>query len=192
MKDVIQQRIESGERRQDILQYMIETTRAKSSDDRLRIDDIINDVILFLVAGSETSASSMGFLFVEMLRNPGAFKKLQQEIDSIELEDGQTLFHHSQVKSLPYLNASIDETLRMHPANPGGLPRKAVSDTVLGGKVRVPKNVSQTHLAYKLIFLLWLIHPISFNRLLYLQWVMLLRCTRTIGMSLRLSVQKGG
>jgi benzoate 4-monooxygenase len=94
----------------------------------------------------------MGFLFVEMLRNPGAFEKLQQEIDSIELEDGQTLFHHSQVKTLPYLNASIDETLRMHPANPGGLPRKAVSDTVLGGKVRVPKNVSQTHLAYKLTF----------------------------------------
>jgi hypothetical protein len=63
---------------------------------------------------------------------------------------------------------------------------------VLGGKVRVPKNVSQTHLAYKLTFSWWLIHLISLIRLLYLQWAMLLRCTRTIGMSLRLFVQKGG
>jgi cytochrome P450 len=144
MKEVIQKRIDSGEHRQDILQYLIDTLKAESADDRLNVDDIINEVVLFLIAGSETTSNTTGFLFLEMLRNPGAFEKLQREVEDINLEDGHVIFKHSQVKTLPYLNASIDEALRMHPANPGSMPRKVISDIVLGGKLFIPKDVGAT------------------------------------------------
>lgn len=144
MKEVIQKRIDSGEHRQDILQYLIDTLKAESADDRLNVDDIINEVVLFLIAGSETTSNTTGFLFLEMLRNPEAFEKLQREVEDINLEDGHVIYKHSQVKTLAYLNASIDEALRMHPANPGGMPRKVISDIVLGGKLFIPKDVGAT------------------------------------------------
>jgi cytochrome P450 len=142
VKDVIQKRIDSGEKRQDILEYLIGTLHTKSDDDRLQIEDIINEVVLFLIAGSETTSNTMGFLFIEMFKNPHVYERLRSEIDTIEMEEGQTILNNSQVKSLPYLNAVIEETLRFHPANPGGAPRRTVSDITLAGKHHIPKNVS--------------------------------------------------
>jgi cytochrome P450 len=142
MKDVIEKRINSGEKRQDILDYLIGTLDTKSEDDRLQLDDIINEVVLFLIAGSETTSNTMGFLFIEMFKNPHVYEKLRNEIDAIEMEEGKTMLMHNQIKSLPYLNAVIDETLRFHPANPGGAPRRTESDITLVGKHVVPKNVS--------------------------------------------------
>ncbi|KAI8575719.1 hypothetical protein K450DRAFT_260494 [Umbelopsis ramanniana AG] len=156
MKDVIQNRIDSGEKRQDILDFLIGTLYTKSEDDRLQIEDIINEVVLFLIAGSETTSNTMGFLFMEMFKNPHVYEELRNEIDAIEMEEGQTVLNNSQVKSLPYLNAVIEETLRFHPANPGGAPRRTVSDITLVGNHFVPKNttviamgmVAQTHPDY--------------------------------------------
>lgn len=142
MTDVIHKRIASGKKRQDILDHLIGTLDTKSEDDRLQLDDIINEVVLFLVAGSETTSNTMGFLFIEMFKNPHVYEELRKEIDAIEMEEGQTMLTHNQIKSLPYLNAVIDETLRFHPANPGGAPRRTVTDTMLLGKHLIPKDVS--------------------------------------------------
>ncbi|KAI9287121.1 cytochrome P450, partial [Umbelopsis sp. AD052] len=142
MKDVIQRRIDSGEKRQDILDYLIGTLNTKSEDDRLKIDDIINEVVLFLIAGSETTSNTMGFLFMEMLNNPHVYEKLRNEIDAIEMEEGQTMLQNNEVKALPYLNAVIEEALRLHPANPGGALRRTVNDITLVGKHHIPKNTT--------------------------------------------------
>lgn len=52
-------------------------------------------------------------------------------------------FHSDIICSLPYLNAVIDETLRLDPISVNGLERRADHDIVLGGKLLVPKGVSQ-------------------------------------------------
>lgn len=44
--------------------------------------------------------------------------------------------------SLPYLNAVIDETLRLDPISVNGMERRADRDIVLGGNLVVPKGVS--------------------------------------------------
>ena len=44
--------------------------------------------------------------------------------------------------SLPYLNAVIDETLRLDPISVNGMERRAEHDIVLGGEFVVPKGVS--------------------------------------------------
>ncbi|KAG2179111.1 hypothetical protein INT43_001961 [Umbelopsis isabellina] len=156
MTKVIEERITSGKRRQDILQILIDTQKAESVEDRLAIAEMINEVIIYLVAGSETSSNTIGFTIVELLKHPEAMAKLRQEIDDLEFEDEKTLFQHSQLKALPYLNAVISETMRLYPVATAGLQRKTYTDITLAGKLAVPENTtfvcnmfaSQTHPDY--------------------------------------------
>lgn len=73
----------------------------------------------------------------ELLLNPEALSKAQLELE-------QTIGNRSQVEEsdisdLPYLQAIIKETLRLHPPTPLLLPRKASADIKLSG-FTVPKD----------------------------------------------------
>ncbi|ORX46274.1 cytochrome P450 [Hesseltinella vesiculosa] len=154
MMNVIRERSESGTRRNDILQILLDTKDASDPNDRLSDISIITETILFLIAGSETTSNTMGFAILELLRNPSALKCLQAEVDGLELPD-DGVFRHDQVKSLPYLNAVINETLRLDAIAASGIERIADRDVVLGGTIFVPKgtmviaNVYDAHLNEK-------------------------------------------
>ena len=81
-------------------------------------------------AGSETTAISLAAVFYFLLRNTRCLNLLLKEIDGAVAsgklearEDGLTSWSESQ--SLPYLDACIKETFRMHPA--AGLPLERVT-----------------------------------------------------------------
>ena len=80
-------------------------------------------------AGSETTAISLSAVFYYLLRNPACLERLRAEIDDAaksgafsDNEDGIVTFSESQ--KLKYLDASIKEAFRMHPA--GGLPLERI------------------------------------------------------------------
>ncbi|CDH57423.1 p450 monooxygenase [Lichtheimia corymbifera JMRC:FSU:9682] len=141
MKKIIMERLKGGEeaRRNDILQILIDSQQAHHADDRLTADTIARETVLFLVAGSETTSNTTGFAFVELLKHPEIMEKLRAEIDAIPVKDDQNLTHE-QLKHLPYLNAVINETLRMNTIVSAGVERIAPKDVVLGGKQFVPKG----------------------------------------------------
>ncbi|KAG2216004.1 hypothetical protein INT46_007064 [Mucor plumbeus] len=147
MIGVIQNRLQSSKeagdkQRKDILQFLINVQQAADADDTLTIDSIISETTLFLIAGSETTSNSIGFVFINLMRNPKNLKKLYKELDTIEFEQGQIVFHHEQLKHLPYLNAVINETLRVDSIAAAGLMRRAPKDTVLDGRIFVPKDTT--------------------------------------------------
>lgn len=143
MNEIILERIEGGDaaRRQDVLQILIDSHSAKNSEDRLTAKAIAGETVMYLVAGSETTGNSLGFAMIRLLENPHVMDCLRAEIDAIPLEPGQKLFRHEQLKNLPYLTAVIQETLRMDPVAAGGIERVAQQDTVLAGRLFVPKGV---------------------------------------------------
>lgn len=144
MKKIIAERLAGGEkaRRNDILQILIDTQQANDPEERLSDGSIAQETVLVLIAGSETTSNTTGFAFIELMKNPEMFAKLRQEIDAVEFEDGQKLFTHEQLKNLPYLNAVINETLRLDAISAGGLERMPDQDIVLDGRLFVPKGVS--------------------------------------------------
>ena len=74
------------------------------------------------IAGSDTTASSVTFALLLLLENPSKLKKLIEELDDAfpYRNDQVTL---SKTQELPYLNAVINEALRVKPvAVGGGLP----------------------------------------------------------------------
>ncbi|KAG0169201.1 hypothetical protein DFQ28_003911 [Apophysomyces sp. BC1034] len=146
LQSVIANRV-AGKARDDILQILINSQNAENVEDQLNSDEIINEVMLFLVAGSETTANTTGFVIIELLKHPHVFEKLRAEIDEIPLPEGE-IFAHDQLKDLPYLNAVISETMRYDPILGTGLERITTTDTILGDSLPVPKGIVITSNIY--------------------------------------------
>lgn len=68
-------------------------------------------------AGSETTASLLAGLTHWLLKTPDVFEKLKREIRTLESADDLV---HENFAKMPYLNACIDEGLRIFPPVPGG------------------------------------------------------------------------
>lgn len=74
----------------------------------------------------------------ELLRNPEKMVRAQSEIRQVIGENG--VVQESDIPRLPYLQAILKETLRLHPAAPL-IPRKSESDVHIFGFL-IPENAS--------------------------------------------------
>ncbi|XP_078698204.1 cytochrome P450 2J1-like [Branchiostoma floridae x Branchiostoma belcheri] len=91
---------------------------------------------LFL-AGTETTASTLNWALLYMLRHPDVQEKVQQEISSTIGQDvTPSVSHRSQ---LPYTEAVITEVMRINPIAPIGAPHSTSNATTLF-EYDVPKN----------------------------------------------------
>lgn len=88
-------------------------------------------------AGSETTSISIEWGFTELLRNPSVLSKVREEIDRVVGQDRKV--EESDMDNLPYLQAVVKETLRLHPALPLLLPRNTMEDTNYMGYL-IPKD----------------------------------------------------
>jgi cytochrome P450 len=83
-----------------------------------------------IFAGSETTAISLSSIFVHLLQNPHAYKKLMSELDEAALTGAiqprsNNCVSWSESQKLPYLDAVIQESFRLHPA-PGLILERVV------------------------------------------------------------------
>lgn len=69
----------------------------------------------------DTTSKTMEWAMAELLRNPMVLRKLQEELDRV-IGKGNTILE-SHISELPYLQAIVKETLRIHPTAPLLLPR---------------------------------------------------------------------
>ena len=74
-----------------------------------------------IFAGSETTAISLSAVFNNLLKNPRVYKKLMAELDEatktgIISDKLNNKVSWSETQKLPYLDACIQESLRVHPA----------------------------------------------------------------------------
>ncbi|KAH7380109.1 cytochrome P450 [Pyrenochaeta sp. MPI-SDFR-AT-0127] len=95
-------------------------------------DEMDANASLFMVAGTETTATSLSGLTNFLLTNPEKMKKLVDEIrGAFTSADDMTM---EQLAALPYLAATIKESLRLYPPIPLGLPRLVpqIGSTVVG------------------------------------------------------------
>ena len=103
-------------------------------------DEIIANSGLFIVAGSETTANALSGLIARFIWNPAIYEKLVEELRTTFREEDEITF--KAITSLPYLNACIEEILRIHPPVPAGPPRVVPpgGDTVDG--IHVPGGMT--------------------------------------------------
>jgi len=92
------------------------------------------------VAGSETTATELCGLTNYLLRNPPIFKKLKDEIRTACKTEAD--LNMDILGSLPYMNACIEEGLRIFPPVPIGLLRTVPEGGALIDGHNVPGGVS--------------------------------------------------
>ena len=87
-----------------------------------------DEMVTFLVAGHETSATGLAWYFDLVLRRPDVLARLRDELDSA---GGPAHVTPQQLQQLPWLDATLRETLRLRPVVPQPA-RRLLRDMPLG------------------------------------------------------------
>ncbi|KAG9561451.1 cytochrome P450 monooxygenase, partial [Aureobasidium melanogenum] len=96
----------------------------------LREGEVQSNLVLFMAAGTETTATTLSIGSYLLLNNPTVMEKLKQEIRSHYKSNDEITV--DSVARLDYLNACIQEILRCYPPVPAGFLRKVPAE---GGSV---------------------------------------------------------
>ncbi len=76
--------------------------------------DVLRDqLVAVLLAGRDTTAVTLSWLFYELSKRPQIVEKLQQEIESFVGLDREPTY--TDLKSMRYLQHTLNETLRLYP-----------------------------------------------------------------------------
>ncbi|KAL8278141.1 hypothetical protein RQP46_009465 [Phenoliferia psychrophenolica] len=115
------------------------------------------DAGLIMAAGADTTRLAISLMFCFLLRDPALYKRLEAEVDkAMAGTETTTVGRHTfvgadVVRSIPLLDACIDEALRIHPPLSVEPMRQAPEGGILvagrfipgGAQVRVPSHVIQ-------------------------------------------------
>lgn len=138
--DKVDRRLNWELERPDIMSYVIGGATRRDGAEGLPIGEIYATFMVLTTAGSETTATALSGIVNYLVHNPDKLNVLANEIrESFHKDDEITL---DGVRNLEYLNAVINEGLRLCPPVPWVLPRRvpAAGGTVSG--VWLPGGVS--------------------------------------------------
>jgi len=100
----------------DLVDRLIElrARHAKGELPSLTSEQIIGQAIIFIMAGFETTASTLSSLSYCLAKNPDVLEKLVDEVDRV-VETSEGKIDQESIREMPYLEACIKETLRILP-----------------------------------------------------------------------------
>ncbi|KAI0730033.1 cytochrome P450 [Fomitopsis betulina] len=104
--------------------------KAGNTDTELRMskDEVLAQVKVLIMAGYETTSISLSWCLLELSRKPDIQQKLREEL--LAEFAGKDPTWDQLMTGLPYLDAVVHETLRLHPPLPE-TEREAAEDDVL-------------------------------------------------------------
>lgn len=108
-------------------------------------DDLRAIVLNFFMAGRDTTASLLSWLFFELSIHPGIQERLAAEVSGSNYMHAKNL--SQEVQKLEYLNAVVFETLRLHPPVPLN-PKVSMSDDRLPDGTCIPAGSRIFYLVY--------------------------------------------
>ncbi|KAI5920647.1 cytochrome P450 [Camillea tinctor] len=135
------QRYYAGEKLDDFFQALM--ADKNGSPNNLEWGEIVAEINIMMNAGSVTTAIALANVLYQLLKNPDMLRRLQEELDTA-LEPDEVVAPYEKVKHLPFLRACLDESLRLWPPTPHGLPRITPPEglTVMGQYVPGNTTVS--------------------------------------------------
>ncbi|KAF6158666.1 hypothetical protein GIB67_040180 [Kingdonia uniflora] len=125
-----------GDGVKDLLHILLDISEDVNAEMKLTRENIKAFILDIFVAGTDTSAITTEWAIAELINHPEIFKKAREEID---FAVGKTrLVAESDITNLPYLQAIVKETLRLHPTGPLIL-RESTEDCKIAG-YNIPAN----------------------------------------------------
>ncbi|KAI0883025.1 putative cytochrome P450 [Annulohypoxylon maeteangense] len=116
-RDKVKSRLESKSSRQDFFTNIV----AKVKSDDIGLEEMTAHASTLIIAGGETTATTLAATLYYALRSPEVRSKLTNEIR--EHYKSYDEIDSVSALQLSYLQAVINEALRIHPSGAGGFPR---------------------------------------------------------------------
>ncbi|XP_019457306.1 PREDICTED: cytochrome P450 71A1-like [Lupinus angustifolius] len=129
--------------KKDFMDILLELQEDDRLDFELTQDTLKALMVDMIIGGSDTSSTTMEWVFTELMRNPSIMKKVQEELRRVVRY--KTVVDENDMKQMNYLKCVLKETLRLHPPVPLLVPRETTSSVKLRGydipsKTRVIMN----------------------------------------------------
>ncbi|CAH1641301.1 unnamed protein product [Spodoptera littoralis] len=107
----------------------------------LKVDEefLIGQCFLFFAAGYETSATTLSYTLYELAKNPKAQELAIQDVDNY-LRRNDNVLKYECVTELPYVEACVDEALRLYPVL-GVLTREVIEDYTFSTGLKLEKGL---------------------------------------------------
>lgn len=122
IQSVLDKRRNSKQEKNDLLDMLI---HAKYEDTQLPMSDeqLVDEMLILFIAGHETTANALTFIFFEISQHSEAEKKLKQEI----AEEGEHVFSPESLMKKSFTVNIIKEAMRLHPPA-WAIDRQALED----------------------------------------------------------------
>jgi tryprostatin B 6-hydroxylase len=141
------------EEKEDILKYLIQDYRSKEPKAMRDHMMIYAEAQALMVAGTDTIGAALAFAFYVLARDPQVQKKLYAELEPLygRTMSGEFANHDLGEAEAPYLNAIINETMRMYNPTCSNGPRSTppegleVDGVFIPGKVDVYVPIHAMH-----------------------------------------------
>lgn len=108
-------------------------------DRKLNDGLLVGDARLLIIAGSDTTSSTLTYVMYHLAHEPKVVEKLREELSEANIPADAPL---SAMAHLPYLNAIINESLRLNPAVPSGVYRKSPDEGIDFDGTFIPSGVT--------------------------------------------------
>ncbi|XP_039839872.1 trimethyltridecatetraene synthase-like [Panicum virgatum] len=108
-----------------------EEAAERPPETRLTRDGVKAFLLDIIGGGTETAAATLEWSVLELLRHPAA---MAAATDALDRTVGRGRWvTETDLPELPYIEAVVKETMRLHPVGPLLIPHHAREDTVVGG-----------------------------------------------------------
>nr|QWK52262.1 cytochrome P450 712A2 [Isatis tinctoria] len=108
---------DDGEKDQDIVDVLLDTYHDTQAELKLTMNQIKFFILELFMASLDTTSAALQWTMTELINHQDIFSNIRDEIKSI-LGTTHRLIKESDLQKLPYLQAAIKETLRLHPVGP--------------------------------------------------------------------------
>ncbi|HEY0653160.1 MAG TPA: cytochrome P450 [Chryseosolibacter sp.] len=105
IREIIHQRKQSSEKFNDLLDMLLDA-RYEDSGEPMHEDQVIDEILILVIAGHETTANALSFALYLLAHHPGEQTKLRENTRGLSLE---AVVRNEQ------LAAVINETMRLYP-----------------------------------------------------------------------------
>lgn len=119
----------------DLLDRLV-AARDSETGGGLNDNEVRDELVIIFLAGHETTALAMTYVWYLLSQHPAVEAKLHAELDAVLGGRAPT---HEDLGALPYTRMVIEESMRLYPPAPGLSGRVALKDDEIAGQ-RIPKG----------------------------------------------------
>lgn len=128
--ELVRTRRASGVDHGDLLSMLLSAVDDQDPNSGLTDRQVRDEAMTLLLAGHDSSAAALDWLWYNLTQNPDVLQRCQQEIDDVLKGRLPTA---SDASKLAYVQATVKESLRLYPPAVGVFLRQATENLMLGG-----------------------------------------------------------